>query len=155
METNNSYFTVERSDEGKNWKTIGTVEGAGNSGVRHSYVFTDRLPGQAGFYRLMQTDLNGNNIYGAVVVIEKCNDDATGGLTVFPNPSAGKFDLNYTGEYGRVNSMEVFNAVGEKIWESAVLLSNIDLSGKPAGVYIVQVHLDSKIINRQVVIRRN
>lgn len=153
METNNRYFTVERSDEGKTWKVLGTVEGAGNSDVQHSYTFTDRHPGRADFYRLMQTDPSGNNFYGEIVVIEKCEGEASGDLTLFPNPSTGKFDLTYTGENAKINSMEIFNASGEKIFGSASILSNIDLSGKPAGVYYVQIHLNSKRMVRQIVLK--
>jgi hypothetical protein len=155
METNNRYCTVERSDEGINWGVLGRVDGAGNADVEHSYSFTDWHPAQTGFYRLIQTDLDGNSIYGKVLAVGKCNDKASGDLTLFPNPSSGKFDLLYSGDASRVNSTEIFNALGERIILSPAFLSNIDLSGKPAGIYVVQVHLNEKAINRQIVIKGN
>jgi hypothetical protein len=59
-ETNNAYFTVERSSNGVDFESIGTVVGAGNSDVTNNYSLTDKKP-LAGnnFYRLKQTDFNG------------------------------------------------------------------------------------------------
>jgi hypothetical protein len=155
-ETNNRYFTLERSAAGSSWQAIGTVDGAGNSSVLHTYSFTDRTSGQANSnYRLMQTDFDGDNSYGPVVSVGGCGANPTENLTLFPNPSAGKFDLLYTGDKGQVHSIEVFNSLGEKTYESTGFQSTIDLSGKTSGIYIVQVHLNSKIINRQILVQKD
>lgn len=59
-EVNNEYFTVERSLNGVDFESIGTVAGAGNSNSPLSYQFTDR-PQYHGilYYRLKQTDFDG------------------------------------------------------------------------------------------------
>jgi hypothetical protein len=38
-ETNNDYFTIERSEDMVNWYTVGTVSGAGNTNMRMDYEF--------------------------------------------------------------------------------------------------------------------
>ena len=153
-ETNNHYFTVERGASGQNWQAIGTVGAAGNSVVLHAYSFIDRHPDQAiSYYRLMQTDFDGNNTYSLVVAVERCGGSATENLIIFPNPSVGKFDLLYTGDKDRIYSVAVFNSSGEKILESTGFLSAIDLTHKAPGIYYVQVQLNSKIINQQIILR--
>lgn len=59
-ETGNDYFTVERSSDGLDFHTIGSVKGAAKSNALLSYELTDYepLPGYS-FYRLKQTDLDG------------------------------------------------------------------------------------------------
>ena len=101
----------------------------------------------------MQTDLDGNNSYGPVVAVERCGGAATGELTIFPNPSAGEFDLSFTGDKARVYSIVVFNSLGEKVFGSTGFLPAIDLTGKAAGAYYVQVHLAEEIINRRIILR--
>lgn len=152
-ETNNSYFTVERSIEEINWQMIGTVEGAGNSSSLRTYSLIDRLPGQAiSYYRLKQTDFDGNNKYGLVVTVEKCDGGTAESLTPYPNPSDGKFVLLFTGDRSQVYSTEILNSIGEKIYEAIGFQSKFDLSNKPRGVYFVQIHLPSKTVNLQIVV---
>lgn len=77
-ETNNDYFSVERSSDGKIWTEAGIVKGSGNSNSVQNYEFTDELPPSPGgegsgdalnlskgmrFYRLRQTDFNGKYEY--------------------------------------------------------------------------------------------
>ncbi|MBI5217670.1 MAG: hypothetical protein HY958_01900, partial [Bacteroidia bacterium] len=42
-ETNNAYFTIERSSDAQNWELIATVNGAGNSNTVLNYSYTDQL----------------------------------------------------------------------------------------------------------------
>ena len=57
-ETNNDYFTIERSIDGINFRSVLTKRGAGNSTSRRNYEAIDDNPieGQS-YYRLKQTDV--------------------------------------------------------------------------------------------------
>ena len=153
MEENNKLFTVQRSDDEKNWQAIGTIEGAGSSSTLHTYSLTDKLPGKSvSYYRLMLTDFEGQNTYSIVITAGKCGIDTTGSFTLYPNPSTGAFYLLFTGDKTQVSSTEVYNSVGERVYESIGFQSTFDLSGKPAGDYFVQIHLPLKTINLEVVV---
>jgi hypothetical protein len=87
-EINNNYFTIERSADGHEWSSIGTITGAGNSTVYNSYKFNDRKPltGDS-YYRLKQTDFDGTSRYSAIEHIffkNKSNE-----FICYPNPSDG------------------------------------------------------------------
>jgi Ice-binding-like/Secretion system C-terminal sorting domain len=154
-EANNGYFTIERSAEKTDWLAIGTVEGAGNSSAVLNYSFSDTHPGQSiSYYRLKQTDLDGNSKYGTVIAVEKCGGGAAESLTLYPNPSNGIFVLLFTGDRSLVNSTELFNSRGEKISGSIGFQSNFDLSNSASGIYLLQVHLNSKTINREIVLKK-
>jgi Ice-binding-like/Secretion system C-terminal sorting domain len=155
-ESDNNYFTIERSTQQKNWQNIKTVEGAGNSSLVHDYTFTDMLPIEAiSYYRLKQTDFDGNTNYGNIIQVKKCGGDESENLTLYPNPSStGKFSLSFTGNKSQIISTEIYNALGERISESTGFQSTLDLSGKATGAYFVQVHLFSKTIHLTAVVRK-
>jgi hypothetical protein len=54
-ETNNKYFTIERSANGTDFVAIGTVNGAGTSSSVNNYSFVDINPlTGVSYYRLTQ-----------------------------------------------------------------------------------------------------
>lgn len=70
-ETNNHYYTIERSRDMQTWDILGRLEGAGNSNQLLSYSFADRLPLQGvSYYRLKQTDFDGKYEYFSPLVME-------------------------------------------------------------------------------------
>jgi hypothetical protein len=154
-ETNNNYYTVERSAEQKTWTAIETVQAVENSSLAHSYTFTDMLPIETiSYYRLKQTDFAGNINYGNVIQVKKCRENVYQNVTLYPNPSTnGKFNLLYSGDKSMISSIQIFNELGEKVYGSNGFQSVFDLSDKSAGVYYVQVHLNSKIINLKVLVK--
>lgn len=152
-EMNNKYFTVEKSIEGINWQLVGTVESAGNSSIQHVYALTDRLPDtKASLYRLKQTDLDGNYKYSNIVAVKKCRSEDINNLAIYPNPSAGKFDLLFKGDIGQIHSIEIFNSSGQKLFESIGLLTKFNLSNQSPGIYFMHVNLNSETVKLKIVV---
>ncbi|AZQ61185.1 T9SS type A sorting domain-containing protein [Flammeovirga pectinis] len=61
-ETNNDYFLIEHSTDGRNWKNINQINGAGNSNVQLDYSFIDEhLAIGNNYYRLTQVDFDGKS----------------------------------------------------------------------------------------------
>ena len=65
-------------------------------------------------------------------------------VSVFPNPSAGIFNYELQITNGGLKCrIEVYNVLGEKVLSSEPVIRNssfvIDLSGKPAGIYLYRV----------------
>lgn len=60
-EENNDYFTIERSEDGASFESIGKVVGVGNSTNRVNYEFIDEnsVRDVTSYYRLKQTDHDG------------------------------------------------------------------------------------------------
>ena len=75
-------------------------------------------------------------------------------LTIYPNPSYGKFSLHFTGNINRVNSIKIFNSQGMKIYESPGFQSTFDLPGKAPGIYIMQVKHNDETINMKIVVEK-
>ena len=62
-ETNNDFYTLQRSADGDNYLTIAVVPGAGNSSEQQNYTFSDDASTGTYYYRLMQTDYDGSARY--------------------------------------------------------------------------------------------
>ena len=59
-ETQNAYFSLERSADGVHFDEIAQVPGAGNSAATKNYAYTDRSPiNGPNYYRLRQVDFDG------------------------------------------------------------------------------------------------
>lgn len=69
-ETNNDYFTIERSLDGLNWTDIQHVKGAGNSLSIKNYQYADKnIISDLMYYRLKQTDYNGNGKSFGIIAV--------------------------------------------------------------------------------------
>ena len=73
-EANSKDFKVQRSLDGTNFETIGTIAAAGSSSNLRNYQFEDpegiSLKGKMIFYRIMQTDRDGQMQYTAVKTLK-------------------------------------------------------------------------------------
>ena len=86
-ETNNDFFSLERSTDGKTWETVYTCKGAGNSTETNIYSFVDtEVETGMVYYRLKQTDYDGNSTYSKIQSIDII-PNSTSEFTVYPNPS--------------------------------------------------------------------
>ena len=83
-ETDNDYWTIERSKDGVNWDFVSNLEGLGSSSIGKTYFEVDRNPylGTT-YYRLKQTDFNGDFSYSPVTSVNL--DQKT--VTIYPNPA--------------------------------------------------------------------
>jgi len=139
-ETNNKYFTIERSTDGENFSDIAEVAGAGNSTVTLYYNTIDPspIPG-IDYYRLKQTDLDGNYQYSAIVPV-----NVPFNFLLYPNPANNLIHI-ITPVSGKT-LVRVYNMLGsELIANSYTNQSNIDLavSNLPNGVYLVRIQTDN------------
>lgn len=70
-ESNNDFFTVEKSTDAIHFESAGTIDGAGYSSVITNYSFTDKHPyNGVSYYRLKQTDFNGAFTYSQIVAVQ-------------------------------------------------------------------------------------
>lgn len=87
-EINNDYFTLERSKNGEGFETIGSVKGAGNSNEKLTYSYVDAKPYQGiSYYRLKQTDFDGQFSYSKIKVIENNTLGENMDISIYPNPT--------------------------------------------------------------------
>ena len=115
-ELNNDYFTIERSEDGANWQTVGTVKSAGNSSISQKYSFaTNATTNDISYFRLKQTDIDGKFNYFKIISVNNCHKDSRE-LNIYPNPSNGR------SLFGKINlkpnetySIAIFDNFGKPV----------------------------------------
>ena len=143
-ETNNHYFTLERSMDGRSFHEIERVEGAGNSTETLFYTFIDKQPLQGtSYYRLKQTDFDGAFTYSKTVAVEVLTDLE---VSLYPNPAVnGQFQLQFSTEQEQKLSLEIYNHSGALVYAkqqrltSGVSVLNLNLKQQlPPGIYLIR-----------------
>jgi hypothetical protein len=75
-EINNDYFTLEKSIDAVTFDIVGFVDGSGNSTMNKNYSFIDNHPyGPLTYYRLRQTDFNGDNELSEIIAVSRSSND--------------------------------------------------------------------------------
>lgn len=154
-ETNNSYFAVERSRDGKNFEVIGKVESkVNNSTEAVSYHYTDNAPlkGQ-NFYRLTQYDFDGKSTSSA---IEKVNISCQAlDVSLFPNPTKG---VVYIKGIQDASTIKVFNVLGQEVLSQAsdkLGTSIIDISTLAVGSYTVKILQNEEVVFTSKIVKQD
>ena len=83
-ETNNDYFTLEKSENLEEWYLISIVNGAGNSNQLLKYQYIDKYERDKCYYRLLQTDYDGSKKLLAVKTLP--GYDGSEKFKIYPNP---------------------------------------------------------------------
>ncbi len=144
-ETNNDYFTVERSADGQTVSDVLTKNGAGNSVSVLNYSAIDPHPlAGTSYYRLRQTDFNGQYKTSDWVTV---NFNPSSAISFYPNPvDDGHFTIHLVDVVAGDVSVSVFSAVGELVYSSTATASagttdiNEELpAGIAPGIYLVKV----------------
>lgn len=133
-EINNNFFTIERAEDAIHFNPLGIVDGAKNSNIQLYYNFVDDSPTTGiNYYRLKQTDFNGNYAYSSTIAINNVLND----FTIYVNNNILYINLSSVDFIGNIT---IYDITGRKIIESPIN-SNliIDLSPFKKGIYIYQL----------------
>jgi hypothetical protein len=139
-EHNSSHFGVEKSNDGKNFTTVGTVKAAESSVTAINYSFVDNSFTGTAFYRLKLVDLDGKNEYTKVVYVNG-GKNANTTLSVFPNPFRSEIQLKGVNASDvNKNTIRVFTITGKEVGYKVTGSNSITIDGSlPSGMYILRV----------------
>ncbi|MBI3510602.1 MAG: VCBS repeat-containing protein [Bacteroidetes bacterium] len=152
-ETNNHFFTIEKTRDGNNFETVAIVDGAGNSTSTKNYstVDADPYPGIS-YYRLKQTDYNGQYSYSEFREVNF--SDSHDLFSLYPDPSNGNFNIACPGADDDVVTLEIFDEQGrnismEETTVGSVRSQKVEL---PDGVYsVVLIKGDERFVKKMII----
>jgi len=156
-ETNNDFFTLERSSDGKSFESIAIIDGNGTTNVQQNYSFEDLNPYKGvSYYRLKQIDFNGDFTYSQVenvLITSKYWQYA-----VFPNPNTGTFYISFNTEENTNAKYILTDATGRvvltELLDDVSGLQPVSIKNKAAGFYFLEVvNRDNKFVSKLQVIR--
>jgi IgA Peptidase M64/Secretion system C-terminal sorting domain len=144
QEENVSHFDVQRSFDGKNFKSIGTVK-ANNVLTKSDYRYTDNsLLRGATYYRLQQFDKDEKSTFSPIRTLEKSDKFF---YKISPNPVSDVINISGNTDYNTAIKVELFNEIGAKVYD--YVLKNVEnayehsfsIRDLPNGAYIVVLNL--------------
>ena len=158
-EKNNRGFEVQVSADGREFRALAWVAGAGTSTAAHRYAYLDREPDKAGsrYYRLRQLDRNGTATFSPVralgfeVVTET-------GIAAAPNPYGAELALRVQARTAGRTTLTATDALGRTVLAQELAvpagLSQPDVRGLvalPPGLYVLRLVLDGQAQQLKIV----
>jgi hypothetical protein len=140
-ETNNDYYTIERSKNAEAWEFVSNVKGAGNSNSKLVYIDYDNDPYQGtSYYRLKQTDYDGRYTYSPLETINFIDQTF---IWLSPNPAESKLTVFLKEELTNAR-ISIFNSSGSLVLRSdpdelQVLQMTLDVSMLQPGMYTIKI----------------
>ena len=158
-ETNNDYFTVERSLNGTDFEMVDVIEGAGNSNQPLSYEIKDPMPfSGTSYYRLKDTDFAGKSTYSEVIAVT-CGDSEND----FNFVNAYEADhtdivVEFTGNENENYNIMLYDAAGKRALDySGMAVDGMNKVRLPAGdlargIYIINLNNNIKNFSKRVML---
>lgn len=157
-ETNNSYFTIEKSYDSNKFLPVATVDGAGTTTQTTLYSLTDENAfdnSNVIYYRLKQTDYDGKSSISEVVAVQ-CSQNVIDEFRV--GTSTSEIIVYFSGNEGASYNISLFDNLGRIVSNNMLNLSDenteypISISSFPQGTYNLVVSSDSYIKSKQIII---
>ncbi|MEQ8904128.1 T9SS type A sorting domain-containing protein [Ekhidna sp.] len=155
-ETNNDYFTIERSKDGENFEALDNLNGAGDSNERLDYRYIDQQPLLGvNYYRLKQTDFDGTQSHSNVVMVVYEGQSKLV-INVYPNPTQDKLFISFSSEFN-VGSpiIRLIDLNGQEVasWSTEVNndLLELELNEHPVGIYLLQMEIGNRTYSHKVI----
>lgn len=147
-EQNSSHFNIQRSTDGVNFTTIGTVQAKGTISTATDYSFTDNtsatlIGAKAIYYRLQQADKDGRSELSSIVTVR--NETIDGLLTVLQNPAINELRLQIAVKQQQSVQVNITNAQGQHVSTKQLMLPQgqtftaLPVNKLAAGAYYVTI----------------
>ena len=154
-EQGSDHFEVERSFDGSNFETIGSVKAAGTSFSKSDYSFVDKLRNSVAnkkdvYYRLRLVDVNKHGELTKVLVLRLFKTHTLKMLSVTPNPVVNDIGVQVQLKKSSFVVMKVTNSSGLEVARKSsrgnegVNAFTLDGTNKlNPGVYMLEVIINS------------
>ncbi|TVQ07197.1 MAG: T9SS C-terminal target domain-containing protein, partial [Bacteroidetes bacterium] len=156
-ETNNDYFTLERSLDLKHVEAIGHVAGAGNSARTLHYRFADTSPLEGiSYYRLKQTDFDGAFEYSQWAALERGLDGFSLRIVSVLQQN-DHVQLWAEAPVGQPLQIEVYDLYGRNLYQTQLVpethLFQYSFSAEIKGMAIIRVSSTKETAVKKIVVR--
>jgi hypothetical protein len=148
QEINNQKFEIEQSTDGKNFVTMGSLKGKGNSEQISRYVYTIAgIPTQIMHYRIKQIDFDGQSDYSKIISFNPAVKSPTEVFVSNVNNSLLFSQINTIKEVSVYSLNGALQASFKQIEQAQLSLPSV----LPAGVYLLRVsEKDGRIWHKKI-----
>jgi hypothetical protein len=156
-------YTVEKSTDGKNFRSAGVVQYNYTSASDNSYTLTDPDYSLGStYYRIKELAEGGNSMYSIVVNVTEQEDGTPESVSLSPNPAVSSTaSIRFTLKSIPVNKLilRMISVNGAIVWQkqykaaagiNAVTIEN--LTAIPNGLYFVQYTNNGDAVNLKMIV---
>lgn len=156
-EINNDFFTIEKSNDLSQWVTLAVISGAGNSSTPATYGYVDDLHSGNSYYRLSQTDFDGNSELFSTVSVQ-CVSEYFLATIVLYNVTKDEIQIRLTVAENENALLQITGCSGQVVYSQDKQLSagendfTIGANNLNQGCYVVCIATSTKISKPQKLI---
>ena len=161
-EENSHYFTLERSQDAREWKFVGQIPAKGTAAHSTRYDYLDQAAyAPLTWYRLGLTDINGFYQYlSTIAVASEGSDNLV--IDLHPNPADAAVSFTYLGDQNATAPLHLSivdglgKFVAEQSWTGLSMqqIVTVDVSSLSAGIYLLGFEQGGRSAFRKVVVMR-
>jgi hypothetical protein len=157
-ELNNDYFTLEHSTDGRQYKVLDKIAGAGTTQQPQQYQYQDGQPAPGiNYYRLWQTDYDGQKTMIGERSLRFPMQE--GSLWVTQPVQSGQLELVYESTTATgIAKLQLLDVQGRLVWNHEAsysggrLTMSEDLPNLPSGMYVIQLQDGRRLLYQRLVI---
>jgi endo-1,4-beta-D-glucanase Y len=152
-ETNNDYFTLYKSIDGKEFVPIAQVNGAGNSNEMLEYEYIDDNIEHQGivYYQLSQTDYDGTQSYSHVISVSfESNQFEIISCKSGINTGSVLFEIQFA-DFEKSNTLTIVNVLGQVMFQQVfeqTIHEYIEIELSPGMYIVINTSEDEMSINK-------
>lgn len=144
-ESNNRGFEIQRSDNGKEFSSIGFVNGSGTTTTYRQYSFEDmQISRPVYYYRLMQNDYDGKTNLSNIIAIKSAQSSW---VELFNGIFSDRFVLLFKETESRA-TVSLFDLNGKKVFETSVnspeQVVQLSIPFLVSGTYLMTVNMGGR-----------
>ena len=150
-ETESDSFVVERATTAGEFRRIGAIPASGNSYTTRRYSLMDeQAPATTVFYRIKQTDKQGNGSYSEICQVNAAGNKAET-VKIFPNPADNNIYVLFAVGQEEGAEITMIDITGKEVLHKKVGSAQTTLSAAhlPAGIYLIQIQMADGINQTQ------
>lgn len=148
-ESNNAYFEIEHSIDGKSFGKIGKVTGSGNSSTVQNYTFVHQNVSEAQhYYRLRQVDYSGEAKRSPIVSLGKSGAGQSEELPVVaPVPFDQVLSITANSAWSEADII-IYNTQGIIFYQGKTsdVTTHLNTASYPSGLYLVKLQAGEKSV---------
>lgn len=155
-ELNSDYFTVEKSLDGEEWFELDVIQAAGHSQTLTNYVYVDERSEGLAYYRLSQTDLDGQEqVFNVIAAGCEANsttivsawDDGNNLNVLVSSTEGGIYDVYLTDAAGKAMVMKGSETINKNYTQLV-----LNKAGVARGMYTISLINEQNVMSRRVVL---
>ncbi|HMO61101.1 MAG TPA: hypothetical protein PKC39_01905 [Ferruginibacter sp.] len=161
-EMNNSHYELQRSYNGTDFKTIAYMMSAeeGSNHAVYSYNDKQAVKGTV-YYRIMQVDNDGKFTFSPVALVKAADKMSENNFSIYPSVFSSKLTVQLKADNNTEADIKMLTLGGQQVaaqkvkttqGNNNIIMDNI--TGIPAGAYIVQVYLNGSLAGVQKVVKQ-